>query len=242
MENGSTSMPDYIDLEALHFDQSLKLIDNGGSHCLSSFIDTGSETSHRYYLARRTLLEMLRDRGYDAPVQDISLSLAEFREKYTENPSLDELRINLALRSDPFKRILVIFCAPEVLKLKTVRDIFTQIGQSRNLNGLMLIVQAKITPQAKQALKLCKVKTEWFQITDLLTNITKHVLMPKHEILSKAEKAELLENYKVNEKQIPRMLETDAIAQYYGLEKGQVVKVTIDGDITGKHVTYRCVI
>lgn len=41
--------------------------------------------------------------------------------------------------------------------------------------------------------------------------------------------------------QLPRMLKKDAIAQYYGLERGQVVKVTYSGEITESHVTYRCV-
>ncbi|WJZ93835.1 hypothetical protein VitviT2T_012741 [Vitis vinifera] len=38
--------------------------------------------------------------------------------------------------------------------------------------------------------------------------------------------------------QLPRMLQQDAIARYYGLEKGQVVKVIYNGEITGSHVTY----
>lgn len=37
------------------------------------------------------------------------------------------------------------------------------------------------------------------------------------------------------------MLQKDAIARYYGLEKGQVVKVTYSGEITESHVTYRCI-
>lgn len=41
--------------------------------------------------------------------------------------------------------------------------------------------------------------------------------------------------------QLPRMLETDAIARYYGLEKGQVVKVTHNGAFTDSLLTYRCV-
>lgn len=36
-------------------------------------------------------------------------------------------------------------------------------------------------------------------------------------------------------------MQKDAIARYYGLEKGQVVKVTYNGEVTELHVTYRCV-
>lgn len=42
--------------------------------------------------------------------------------------------------------------------------------------------------------------------------------------------------------QLPKMLEDDAIARYYGLEKGQVVKVSYAEDITGTLVAYRCVV
>lgn len=41
--------------------------------------------------------------------------------------------------------------------------------------------------------------------------------------------------------QLPRMSHNDAIARYYGLDKGQVVKVTYNGELTQLHVTYRCV-
>ncbi|KAM0948790.1 putative DNA-directed RNA polymerase [Dioscorea sansibarensis] len=64
-------------------------------------------------------------------------------------------------------------------------------------------------------------------ITGLLVNITKHVLKPKHDILTEEEEKQALsKKYDVEESQLPRMLLTDAIASYYGLEKGQVVKVT----------------
>jgi DNA-directed RNA polymerase subunit H (RpoH/RPB5) len=41
--------------------------------------------------------------------------------------------------------------------------------------------------------------------------------------------------------QLPRMLESDAIVQYYGLQKGQMVKITYSGEIVDHLVTYRCV-
>ncbi|KMZ70843.1 DNA-directed RNA polymerase V subunit 5A, partial [Zostera marina] len=78
-------------------------------------------------------------------------------------------------------------------------------------------------------------------ITELLVNITRHNLMPKHEILTAEEKKEFMKKYSVVDRQIPRMLETDAIARYYGIEKGRVIKVTYDGEHTGHFVNYRCV-
>lgn len=41
--------------------------------------------------------------------------------------------------------------------------------------------------------------------------------------------------------QFPIMQKDDAIARYYGLEKGQVVKITYKGGMTDSLVTYRCV-
>ncbi|XP_059668334.1 DNA-directed RNA polymerase V subunit 5A [Cornus florida] len=213
----------------------------GLGRCLSSFMDEGSMESHRYYLSRRTALEMLRDRGYVVPDSEINLSLEEFRSIYTDKPDVDRLRIGASLRSDPSNKILVIFCGQGMVKVNVIRSIATQIVNKDSLSRLILILQNKITNQALKAVDLFSFKVEVFQITDLLVNITKHVLKPKHRVLTDKEKQKLLKKYSLEEKQLPRMLLKDAIARYYGLEKGQVVKVTYNGDITGSHVTYRCV-
>lgn len=42
--------------------------------------------------------------------------------------------------------------------------------------------------------------------------------------------------------QLPMMRGDDAIARYYGVEKGQVVKVTYADGIPTSMVTYRCVV
>ncbi|XP_058105628.1 DNA-directed RNA polymerase V subunit 5A-like [Magnolia sinica] len=212
-----------------------------GENCICSYVDEGSVESHRYYLARRTVLEMLRDRGYTISDSDISLTLPEFRSIHGQRPDLERLRISTTLISNPSKKILVIFCGTDVVKLGIVRGILSQVSHD-NLSRMILVLQNKMTAQARQATKeLFPYKVELFQITDLLMNITKHVLKPKHEILTPEEKQKLLSKYNVEEKQLPRILEADAVATYYGLEPGQVVKVTYDSEVTGLHVTYRCV-
>lgn len=73
--------------------------------CLSGFIDSGSRESHRLFLSRRTVLEMLRDRGYAVSVSEINLSLQEFRAIYGQEPDVDRLRISIAHQSHPSKRV-----------------------------------------------------------------------------------------------------------------------------------------
>lgn len=82
-------------------------------NCLSGFIDDGSIESHRYYLARRTTLEMLRDRGFAVPNAEIEVSLQEFRNKHGQKPDIDNLRITSLHRDDPSIKVsvfLLYFC------------------------------------------------------------------------------------------------------------------------------------
>lgn len=216
--------------------------DDGLGRCLSSFVDEGSTESHRYYLSRRTLLEMLRDRGYAIPNSEINLSLPEFRNIYGDTHlDVTRLRISAAKESDPSNKILVIFYGPNMVKVNGIRSIITQIMNKDSLSRLILIVENKMTNQAMRSMDLLSFEVEVFEITDLLVNITKHVLKPKHRVLTDEEKQNLLKKYNLEDKQLPRISQKDAIVQYYGLEKREVVEVTYSGESTGLHVTYRCV-
>ncbi|KAG4912909.1 hypothetical protein JHK82_053491 [Glycine max] len=204
--------------------------------CLSKFVDDGIVESHRYYLSRTTTLEMLKNRGYSIPSHEIDLSLSDFHDMHGQSPDPDRLRLSLTHATNSSKRILVIFCEPGVVKVTAIQNIAGQIINRDTLTGLMLIVENHITSQALKAVNLFSFKVEIFQITDLLVNITKHVLKPKQQVLTDKQKKNLLKKYNIKEKQLPRMLLTDAIARYYGLERGQVVKVTYSGEITQMHV------
>jgi len=211
---------------------------------MSSMVDRGdraSQESHRLFLARRTALEMLRDRGYSVPESELARTLPEFRAWWAKNPEFERLAFSTARASDHSDKVQILFCPHKTVRIATIEEIYDQI-EGENLSRLILILDGKMMPRAKESMKeKFTFKVDIFQVKQLLVNITKHVLKPKHEVLSAEEKAKLLKKYSVEDSQLPRMLENDAVARYYGLGKGTVIKVTYDSELTGNHVTYRCI-
>ena len=82
-------------------------------------------------------------------------------------------------------------------------------------------------------------RLELFFENELLINITKHVLVPQHEVLNDEEKRALLARYKLKDSQLPRVQKKDAVARYYGLTAGQVMKMTRPSETAGRYCTHR---
>ncbi|OMO73439.1 hypothetical protein CCACVL1_17261 [Corchorus capsularis] len=215
--------------------------DGGDKDCIKSMVDQGSVESRRFYLSRKTALEMLKDRGYNVDESEITRSLTEFRSLFGDNPELERLRISATLRSNPSKKILVVFMGKNEIRKATIFALRGDISKE-NLSGLILVLQSKMNSFARKELESFAFKVEEFQISDLYVNITKHYLMPKHEVLTAEEKQKLLNKYDIEAKQLPRMLKSDPVARYYGVEKGQVVKVTYSQEFCELHEQYRWVV
>ncbi|CAI8596007.1 unnamed protein product [Vicia faba] len=210
--------------------------------CMVRLRNEGTIESIRYFECRRTLMEMLHDRGYNVSESDLTLTLPDFRSRFGQYPKPETLGVIASHRSNPSNKVQVMFGGTNEIKKKTLMEIYSQIVDKENLSRLILIVQSKMTAYARKDLEICQYKVEIIKLSDLVVNVTKHVLQPKYEILTADEKQELLKKHKVEEKQLPLMLRTDAIASYFGLEKGQVVKISHTGEMFNSLVTYRCVV
>ena len=205
----------------------------------------------KLFRVRRTVLELLQDRGYaiSEEVLETSKHFEEFTKKYGDNEQIKREDLGLTVtkaslsESDSDQNAIMVFFIEEPkVGVKSIKEVATQMrGEGNNINRSIIVIQDKITPFAKQSLSEMqpKIQIEVFKESELLVNITKHILVPEHRVLSNEEKATLLARYKVKETQLPRIQFNDPIARYYGMARGQVVRIVRPSETAGRYVTYR---
>jgi DNA-directed RNA polymerase I, II, and III subunit RPABC1 len=141
--------------------------------------------------------------------------------------------------------IWVEFNSDENVGLKQLRDYMQHLVTGSYYSGIMVCAK----PMTGMALRLLRGSSgleegpkggvEVFVEQDLLVNITKHELVPKHVLLSREEKDQLLKRYRLKETQLPRIQVTDPVAKYLGLRRGQVVKIIRKSETAGRYASYR---
>ena len=72
--------------------------------------------------------------------------------------------------------------------------------------------------------------------------VSTHFLIPKHELLTKEESAQVLGRYNTTPSQFPYILSTDAIAKEVGAKPGDFVRISRRSETAGKSTYYRYVV
>lgn len=202
----------------------------------------------RLFRIRRTILEMLSDRGYAVlhTEEDLLQPRKVFESEYeAQNYDKESLTLLRQKADDDKDQICVLF--PQVEKnkkagIKIIRDIYQKMHKD-GLRHAIVILDIGPSPIAKREIMQLNAaghsRMEIFVENELLVNITEHEMVPKHEVLSTEDKMILLRLYKVKESQLPRIQKTDPVARYFGLTHGIVVKITRYSESALRTVSYR---
>ncbi|TKR94596.1 hypothetical protein L596_008861 [Steinernema carpocapsae] len=211
-------------------------------------ITDDSVQTWRLWRIRKTLTQMCHDRDFIIAQEELDMTLEEFGEKFGKepsvgNPSRNSLTLLVAHRTDNESMFV---CFPEEPKIgiKSLKAIFLMMKE-QSCTRAIIVLQQGMTPAAKTALDEIKAndfRIEYFIENELLINITEHELVPEHVVMSASEKKELLQRYKLKESQLPRIQAGDPVARYYGLQRGQVVKIIRPSKTAGRYITYRFVV
>jgi DNA-directed RNA polymerases I, II, and III subunit RPABC1 len=199
-----------------------------------------SDEINKLYRVWRTLMQMMQDRNYNVPDALLMLSLNGFKQKLGESKTRECLILQLAKNDDEDSKIMLYF--PDEIRITV--PIIASIAQKMHKESIkrtVMVGKGNITPSAKQA--ITEVQThfiiEYFEEKELLVNITEHELVPKHIVMTDVEKQALLKRYRVKEGQLPKIQVTDPVARYFGLSRGQVVKIIRTSETAGRYITYR---
>jgi DNA-directed RNA polymerase subunit H (RpoH/RPB5) len=73
--------------------------------------------------------------------------------------------------------------------------------------------------------------------------LTKHILVPKHILLSEQKKKEVIKKYGIKKlSQFPRILKTDPIVKILGAKEGDLIKIIRNENSGKESIYYRVVI
>jgi DNA-directed RNA polymerase subunit H len=73
-------------------------------------------------------------------------------------------------------------------------------------------------------------------------DVRKHVLVPKHEILSAEQAKVVLNQFKVTPHQLPLIKNSDPVVKATGAKPGDILKITRDSQTAGRAIAYRYVV
>jgi DNA-directed RNA polymerase I, II, and III subunit RPABC1 len=163
--------------------------------------------------AYQICFEMFEQRGYNIIEQD--------EDKIT------------AIKEDG-KHICAFMANTPKFNVERVQE-YISLMNELNITHSIVVYKETATPMAKKVVSSSnEMIIELFTEEELQYNITKHILVPLHQKLSKEETAIFKKKYGVK---FPTLLKNDPISRFYGYERGDIIKVTRKGG----YITYRIV-
>ena len=153
--------------------------------------------------ARRTIAEMLTDRGVKGAMDD---DIEYSGELESLSHTIDGVTVIWFNEGQPVG-------LPEIRSLRAPHTI--------------VICTKPLTPLANNYISTIQTqRIEVFSIWELVRNKTKHRLVPRHEIMTSDEVRKLRKQLAISLSSFPKISRSDPIARYYGATRGQVIRVT----------------
>ena len=206
------------------------------------------------YRAYCTVHEMLSDRGLKV---EKTQRFEDFRKMVLQDEDttkeLDEeqyKRVNvIAIKEDEMEtyNVNVIFYGPKKLNRKNAE----KLAKDCIDKGARELIIVCISGYEKSCLMLSSAFEEqsspcflqFFNLNELVINITHHHLVPKHTVLSDAERKELMKTFNITDTFVlPKMMSDDPVAKYFGMRKGDVCSIERLSETAGIYLSYRVVV
>lgn len=139
------------------------------------------------------------------------------------------------------KEQVLVWCVPgeTTVGINSINRV-AKAMKDAELERAIIVTDGRYTHAVKQGAK--KKKIELLPKTFPAFDIFQHKLVPKQEILTEEEKAELLTKFKVQPYQLPQISSVDPTVKAIGAKPGDVLRVIRRSPTAGVHVAFRYVV
>ena len=180
----------------------------------------------------KVLKEMLNDRKINTDYLD-KFTEEEIIRLYEENQIFD-FRVN--------DRLKVIYHMNNKIKIGDIRN-YINPENDKNID-IIFISKEKLTTNNYKSFNEFKennINITFFHLKELLINIYRHNLVPRHiPIIDKEEISEIMQKYSLRSKyQFPIILNTDPICKYLDIKSDTLVKIIRPSKTSGEYILYR---
>jgi len=195
------------------------------------------ETNEKELLSRvvTNVFTCFKNRGYIVTIPEIHTE-----EDISELNCVVEHSVNK-------KKCMIVWIKDEKIGVKHIKQIYDKM-EKEHVSHCCMICKHPLTVFGKKAIEefntvFSDKYMEYFEYVEMLIDITTHVFMPKHIVLTPEEKEQWKKDFSIEkDAQCPKLYRTDAMARYYGLRKGDLVKIMRESEASTEYVTYRIVI
>lgn len=197
-------------------------------------------------LAIRNLVDMLDGRGEDTSSIRKQIETMEdtnvFTQQLFDEWKTDKTQLIFALSKNFFNNYMKHYVKDPEIDLVALYErshVLIITSESPSPSVLTSILQKDKAMQSKTTEHAL---LQVFTLKELQYNPSKHILVPKHELMdNEQEIKELLVKYQVKSKNhLPHMFKTDVMAKWLGLRVGDVVRITRHNENSGVYYYYRC--
>ncbi len=191
------------------------------------------------YKVRQTVLEMISDRGYAIPPDMLQVSFEQFSVQY------DAKSIDLYIQDETKEKPYYVYFHTDASfgknDMKNVVQKITNQYQNENMGIIILLKDKESTSIQKEKSKAIYKNVEFFEQKKMTFNITKHVFVPKHVIMTPEEEAQVVEKYETPKSKFPKISVSDPVAKYYGMKPDQMCRIIRNDPEVGLSISYRIV-
>ena len=140
--------------------------------------------------------------------------------------------------SDKIK-VAIKFYDIKLNSLKNDREIDTFMSKYQDYHKILVVADVS----AKTEKQILDTKNfEVFKIMEIIRDISKHHLVPKHILLTDDETKQFMEEYKLGKLDMGRIFIDDPMSRYLYAKKDNVIKIMRPSIYTGYSINYRLVV